>query len=95
MVRKIRIVVIMEAPACDFVDDRNIYFRFSSVDEIMASGASYLYKWISGRGFKSRFNVSNTKTKGYKHYPSEHTIEDGSPHHGKRKDARSVLELFS
>jgi hypothetical protein len=57
--------------------------------------ASYLYKWISGRGFKSCLNVSNAETKGYKHYPSKHTIEDDSPHHGKRKDARSVLELFS
>jgi hypothetical protein len=57
--------------------------------------ASYLYKWISGRGFKSCLNVSNAETKSYKHYPSKHTIEDDSPHHGKRKDARSVLELFS
>lgn len=37
MVRRIRIVVMMEAPACDFVDDRNIYFLFSNVDEIMVS----------------------------------------------------------
>jgi hypothetical protein len=94
-VRRIRIVVMTEAPAWDFVDERNIYFLFSNVDELMVSRASYLYKWISGRGSKSCFNVSNTKTKSYKHYPSKHTIEDGSPHHGKRKDARGVLELFS
>jgi hypothetical protein len=37
MVTRIRIVVMMEAPACDFVD-RNIYFLFSNVDEKMASG---------------------------------------------------------
>ena len=85
----------MEAPAYDPVDDRNIYVPLSNVDEMMVSGVRYLYKWISGRGLKSRFNISNAKTKGYKHNPSKHTIEDGSPHHGKRKDARSVLELFS
>jgi hypothetical protein len=38
MVTRIRIAVMMEAPACDFVDDRNIYFLFSNVDEIMVSG---------------------------------------------------------
>jgi len=39
MVIRIRIAVKMEAPACDFVDDRNIYFLFSNVDEIVASGS--------------------------------------------------------
>lgn len=38
MVTRIRIAVMMEAPACDFVDDRNIYFLFSNVDEMMVSG---------------------------------------------------------
>jgi hypothetical protein len=46
MVRRIRIVVMMEAPACDFVDERNIYFLFSNVDEIM--GKRGPATWMNG-----------------------------------------------